>query len=302
MHTGFGHKQRNMPKENIHILQLPEKHIGVEVFQMTEVHPWEQLEEHISVPHRHDHYTCFFMERGCLNFNIDFHNIDIAAPSLLVSSPGQVHQPGFGNDIDGWLIAFDPKFIDENARTIIEQSFTKVALLQLDDIEKKWFANIFELLFWSLKEKPSSTFHHQLIQTLLNSFFYRVANIFQLQEDTRIHEHSSRSIEIAKTFNQLVKKQYLTLKKPAEYASRMNISVSYLNDTVKAITGFPSTYFIQQEIIREAQRLLMYTNKSIKEIAFQLGYDDYKYFIRLFTKAIGMPPSQFRNSRQSAAS
>lgn len=289
-----------MPKESIDILHLPEKHIGVGVFQMSEVNILEQLEEQIAVPHRHDHYTCFFLERGCLNFNIDFHNIDIVAPSLLVSTPGQVHHPGSGSDVDGWLVAFDPKYIDENARTIIEQSFTKVALLQLDAIEKKWFINIFELLFSSLKEKPSTTFHHQLIQTLLNSFFYRVVSVFQLQEDTRIQEHSSRSIEIVKTFNQLVKKHYLTLKRPAEYASSMSITVSYLNDTVKAVTGFPSTYFIQQEIIREAQRLLMYTGKSIKEIAFQLGYEDYKYFIRLFSKTSGISPSQFRNSHQSA--
>ncbi|UTA68350.1 AraC family transcriptional regulator [Emticicia sp. 21SJ11W-3] len=290
-----------MPKEHIHILHLPERHIGVEVFSMSEIDPLIDLIEEVSIPHRHDHYTCFFLEEGNLNFNIDFQEIEISSPSLLVSSPGQVHQPGLGDVPAGWLIAFDAKLIDENARTVIEQSFTKIVILRLHDIEKKWFNHIFQLLYSSLKEKKSETFQHQLIQTLINSFFYKVVSIFQQQEDKRIQEYSSRSVEIVKTFNQLVQNHYLELKRPADFASKMNITVSYLNDTIKAVTGFSSTYFIQQEIFREAQRLLFYTNKSIKEIAFQLGYEDYKYFIRLFSKIIGMSPSNFRNSQQSAS-
>ncbi|WP_409012660.1 helix-turn-helix domain-containing protein [Dyadobacter sp. 3J3] len=70
-----------------------------------------------------------------------------------------------------------------------------------------------------------------------------------------------------------------------------------MNDTAKAVTGFPLTYFIQQEVINKAQRLLYYSEMSIKEIAYTLGYEDDKYFIRLFGKSTGSSPAVFRKNK-----
>lgn len=299
MLTAFGNKHRQMPKENIPIYQLPMSISGIAVFPMSSDMSITHTHTEVVFPHRHDHYTCFFVESGHMDFNIDFQDINICPSSLLLSFPGQVHYVGEADGLAGWLVAFDGKFVDESARAVIERSFSRIALVHLDNIEKEWFRNIFKLLYSALEEKKSETFHHQLIQNLLNAFFYKVVNIFQQQEDKRIEEYTSRSVDIVKTFNQLVREHYIELKKPAEFASKMNITVSYLNDTIKAVTGFSSTYFIQQEIFREAQRLLFYTSKSIKEIAFQLGYEDYKYFIRLFTKIVGTSPSNFRNSHKA---
>jgi AraC family transcriptional regulator, transcriptional activator of pobA len=146
----------------------------------------------------------------------------------------------------------------------------------------------------TVRDEASAGFVQPLIQALVNAFFYKTVSIFQSQENERVQEYSLRSVEIVKKFNQMVQEQFLILKKPADYASAMNITVSHLNDTVKSVTGFSTTWFIQQEIFREAQRLLFYTDKSLKEIAFQLGYEDYKYFIRLFSKTTGTSPAVFR--------
>ena len=289
-----------MAKEAIQIRPLEESLFGIQILPISDQTTLEYVGENIIFPHRHDHYNCFLMEGGCLNGTIDFQNLQIQTPSLLLVLPGQVHELKYAKEITGWVIAFDARFLDQNARMVVEQSFSSVALLHLDDAEKKWFANIFQLIYSTVKEGKSTTYHHQLIQTLINAFFYKAVLIFQSQEDKRIQAYSSRSIEIAKTFHQLAKENFLILKKPADYASKMNITVSYLNDTVKSVTGFPSTYYIQHEIFREAQRLLFYTAKSVKEIAFQLGYDDYKYFIRLFNKTIGTSPANFRKNNKSS--
>lgn len=78
------------------------------------------------------------------------------------------------------------------------------------------------------------------------------------------------------------------------YAKSLNISTPYLNECVKTATGNSVSYHIQQRVILEAKRLLYHSNKSIKEIAGELGYDDYSYFIRLFVKITGMTPLAFR--------
>lgn len=75
----------------------------------------------------------------------------------------------------------------------------------------------------------------------------------------------------------------------------LNITPLYLNEIVKEITGFPASYWIQQETILEARRLLYYTDLDIKQIAYRLGYDDHAYFSRFFKKSTGNTASQFRN-------
>ncbi|MFD1141513.1 AraC family transcriptional regulator [Larkinella insperata] len=284
-----------MAKEDIQIYHLEKTLSGIAIFSLSDEIIPAHLNENVILPHRHDHYCCFFVENGHLNFNVDFQNLAIQPASLLLSCPGQVHQPGEAKDLTGWAMAFEAQLIDQNARLIIEQSFAKVALISLQPSEKEWFANVFRLIHSTVEDK-SPSFHFQLLQTLLNAFFYKAVILFQTQENEQIRNLSLRSIEIVKTFQLLIRKHFLVLKKPADYASKMNITVSYLNDTVKSVTGFSTTYFIQQEVFREAQRLLFYTAKSVKEIAYQLGYDDYKYFIRLFRKIAGTSPAHFRKA------
>ena len=85
------------------------------------------------------------------------------------------------------------------------------------------------------------------------------------------------------------------MKSPSEYADKLNLSTAYLNECVKNTTGYSVSYHIQQRVILEAKRLLYYSDKSVKEIAAELGYDDYPYFSRLFTKIAGITALAFRN-------
>jgi AraC-like DNA-binding protein len=95
-----------------------------------------------------------------------------------------------------------------------------------------------------------------------------------------------------------LERDFLTAKRPTEYAQKLNISTSYLNECVKYTTGHPVSFHLQQRVILEAKRFLYYSEKSVKEIADELGYDDYPYFSRLFTKVTGMSALAFRNKNR----
>jgi len=84
------------------------------------------------------------------------------------------------------------------------------------------------------------------------------------------------------------------MKTPAEYAESLHITPAYLNEVVKDTTGYPVSYWIHNEIVLEAKRMLFYTEQSVKEIAHILGYVDVAYFIRLFKKRTQITPLQFR--------
>jgi AraC-like DNA-binding protein len=113
--------------------------------------------------------------------------------------------------------------------------------------------------------------------------------------DTAFGSPECRQAELTNRFKSLLAEEARTIKSPASYADRLNVSASYLNEVIKKKTGFPVSYWIQQEVILEAKRLLYYTQLNVKEIAHTLGYEDHSYFSRLFRKTTGNSAIAFRD-------
>lgn len=78
-------------------------------------------------------------------------------------------------------------------------------------------------------------------------------------------------------------------------ASQLNLSPRYLSDLLKQETGKTALELIHLYIISEAKNMLTAGEKSISEIAFQLGFDNPPYFSRLFKKEVGVSPKEFKN-------
>ena len=81
-----------------------------------------------------------------------------------------------------------------------------------------------------------------------------------------------------------------------QIAKKMSVSQRYLSDTLKKETGKTTTEHLQLYLIEEAKNILLKPNKSISEIAYELGFKYPQYFSRLFKKKVGVSPSFYRNS------
>lgn len=288
-----------MKKEQIHLFELEASAYGLVISPMLRSF---SLVKDITVafdPHRHDYYSLFLLEAGHIEFHVDAQQIIMGASTMLLICPGQVHQCLEARDISGWVVSFDGKFLDPKARSWIEQAMQHVVFFNLSTAERSFFTGLLALIYESLQEAQPGTFQQPLLHAMLNAVFYKAADLYTLPAQETGLAGFPRPLQISQEFKQLVKKHFRTLKRPADYAALMHVSVSYLNNTIKAVTGFPATYFVQQETIGEAQRQLLYTSKSVKEISFDLGYHDEKYFIRLFGKVAALSPSVFRKTNHN---
>lgn len=78
-------------------------------------------------------------------------------------------------------------------------------------------------------------------------------------------------------------------------ADKVNLSPNYLSDLLKKETGMNTKDHIQHHLIEEAKNILLGTNKSISEIAYELGFEYPQYFSKLFKQKTGNTPQEFRN-------
>lgn len=285
-------------KTEIPTKKLSESILGIKIERMSDGYV-EAKGNDVAMAHRNDFCICILPDKGKGDFFIDFKEVHLTPDSLLFLYSGQVSRVLSTYNIDGWILYFDNKLIDDHTRSVLEESLYHGPILKLLDSQKQWFLQIMELLHATSEIRDTSSFHKPIMHSMVLSFIYRLTAIYQASVTLDMKQHSVRSTTIVSSFRKLLRDNYKEIKSPQEYANLMNLSLGYLNDTLKMVTGSTVSHSIQEEVIREAQRLLWYSDSSIKEISTIVGFDDPKYFSRIFSKMVGRSPAEFRKSSRN---
>jgi AraC family transcriptional regulator, transcriptional activator of pobA len=106
---------------------------------------------------------------------------------------------------------------------------------------------------------------------------------------------SRRKQELIDRFLSSVERNFTTRKMVHDYASELAVSSGYLNFLVKRSTGFTATYHIQQRKLLEAKKQILWHGKSLKEVAYSLGFCDPPHFSNFFKAKTGMNFLDFRS-------
>ena len=133
----------------------------------------------------------------------------------------------------------------------------------------------------------------ELLKGLLNIFMIYFSRNLKDREPDFV---PNREKDLANKFISLMKMNYLSKKLVNDYASLLCVTPNYLNRTIKKITGFTASHHIQQQIIMEAKRQAMYSSVSMKQIAYNLGFDNLAHFSKFFKNNCGMNFTDFKKS------
>lgn len=222
---------------------------------------------------------------------VDFKEITLAENSIICILPGQVHYVTLvDSGTQASILLVDSELISKKNRSIFEENYFDCQSISLNTAASHFLNSCIDLVEGSENLNTSS----EVIYSAANTCVCLFADAYEQIKVSQIT--ASRKHIITKQFKSLLLKHFKTHKSAVNYADELNITSAYLNEAVKLISGLTVSYWIQQMILTEAKRLLYATDKTVKEIAYELGYDDHAYFNRYFSNLEKMTPLQFRAS------
>lgn len=248
--------------------------------------------------HRHEHFELFWLRGPAVHVN-DFESYSLPAdpPSLILVSPGQMHFWQGTEAIKGTMIAFTAAFFDGREpppSALLDYGFVhRTAFPPVLRADAQLIAEIEPLLtrceseFAAREERWA-----EIIRASLHSLLASVQRACQrLAPDSPATRTSQRLLQ---RFHAQIEVAFRTETSVSAYARALGISAGHLNDTVRELTGGSAGELIRARIVLEARRLLSHSRLSVSEIAYHLGFEDPSYFSKLFRKATGRAPADFR--------
>ncbi len=253
----------------------------------------------IEKPHKHNFYAIFLFTKGNGTHEIDFNKYEVKPGSVFFMYPGQTHSWNLSEDADGYVFFhtedfYEMAYVNNSIKDFpfFESNYSdKCIYLSADNCEI--IEDLFKkLLIESIKDEWKKK---QLILSYLTQIYIYLNRFVEHQSKINFTELRHYQSVFSK-FLKLVDEHFTQKKYASEYADLLNITQKHLNRIVKSITQKTTTDIITNRIVLEAKRQLLYTNKTLNEIALNLGFTDYTYFSRLFKKHVKITASDFRKS------
>ncbi|KFF14069.1 AraC family transcriptional regulator [Chryseobacterium soli] len=170
--------------------------------------------------------------------------------------------------------------------------------VELDHAETIIIQNLFGHIKDELEWKESSS--EEMIRTYLKQIIIRTTRKWKKQNlKTDTVNIPNNELDVFRDFSRYLEIHFREKHQVADYAELLHIAPKTLTHKFKNLHLESPNQFIINRILLEAKRLLFYTDKSVKEIAYDLGYEDPAYFNRLFTQKTGHTPSNFKKNYAS---
>jgi len=267
-----------------------------EYLRVTRLH--KDLNSLSVVPHRHDHYEMMIVTEGIGKHSINFKNYEIEPNRVYFIHPGQVHliEPF---ERDGWLILFGEelfkRFLDihqhEDEHGLLD-SYTLNPFVDLD----RNLQTIFSLIIKQLKTELAA--EKQDVDILLHyvSLLLLHANRAQIVQHPQA-QLQARNKVVFHELKTLIETNFKQEHLAAFYASSLSIDIKQLNKICRQATGLTVFELLQERLLTESKIQLQTSAGSVKEISYNLGFNDPAFFGRFFKKHTQLTPAEFRKMR-----
>lgn len=250
-------------------------------------------------------YAVYLKELKCGELRYGRNQYDYQEGTLVFTAPGQIMgvQPNVKTfEPKGWALLFDPELIKGTplGKHIQDYSFFSYDVneaLHLSDKERQIVMDCFAKIEYELQhaiDKHSK----MLIASNIELFLNYCTRFYDRQFITRDNANKGfleKFEDLLNGYFSSDKPQNIGLPSVAYCADELHLSANYFGDLIKKETGTSAQEYIQTKVIGVAKERIFDINKSVSQIAYELGFKYPQHFTRLFKQKVGVSPNEYRN-------
>lgn len=251
----------------------------------------------LTSPHRAEFYHVIWIQRGTCVHHVDFMPIELPAGSILFVPRNCVNHFDSTADFDGKVIIFTDEFFckDSEDTKFLHTTFLYNNLYDITQIKVEGdmcvLGNIFRMMENEVKNP-----NDYAQSDILKNYLYNFLLISEREKRSQGYKEVGvcSNLEYLLSFKTLLENRFKSDKLVSKYAVELNISEKRLNKATGSILGKTPKEMIAERVLLEAKRLLVYSELAVKEVAYDLGFEEATNFIKYFRKQTGKTPSDFR--------
>lgn len=252
-------------------------------------------------PHTHPRFAqIMFVRSGRGVMSIEGQSYPFTAPVALIVPCHSVHAFEYEIDTDGWVLTIAEHYLRELAGRApeIEEIWRSPRPIAFSK-EQQEVADIRQALLRLDGELDRSAPGCLLAaEACLLNVFVSLMRQNQAAQTPAVNGAGGQAALVSR-FRDLVERRYREGLSLTDFAAELNVTVSRLRTACLAVTGETPIKLLHDRIIAEAKRNLLYSDMSVAQIAYWLGFEDTSYFSRFFHRLCGEPPARFRTGKKA---
>jgi AraC family transcriptional regulator, transcriptional activator of pobA len=241
-------------------------------------------------PHKHDAYfEIVYLSQGAGFHWVDTQKFQINPPVVYFLF-GQLHYWEMTAIPQGYVLLFKEEFFDllmQGDLLNLIRDLEGAVEINLSETDTLNFIFAEMVKEYKAPLENSGELLHGYLQVAL----------VKLLRNKQHHETRTGSggDSVYRRFRQLIQNTHpISNLKVNEVASELNVTPQYLNAILKKASGKSASELITEQVLLEAKRYLLHTDKTVSEIAFDLSFTDPSHFVKYFKKSTGETPQSFR--------
>lgn len=246
-----------------------------------------------SQPHKHEYIEIFLFSKGGGVHAIDFKDHPISNQSVHFVFPNQIHKVKRELDTNGHVVLISKEYFSDLDYELYGQFFHAFYLHPALNMASSEFAQVYGVLELIKQELQNKSNYHQAI---VKDYLHVLIRLFLRSQSVSItqpHIHD-KDFKLYMDLMLEVENTFLDHHPVAYYSEQLQVSLRKLNVVCHKYHGATCSGVLHDRIILEAKKLLVHTDKSVKEVMFALNYKDAAYFNRFFKKQTGLSPSAYQ--------
>lgn len=238
------------------------------------------------------HFILILTLKGGAIRHINQHTYATKEHSLQLLVPGVIHSfEDTQANSESMILLFDQEFLSKELDELVDFHALNPTFVDLTGLELTEVLAIYEQL--NLECKNENIDYKEICQTLLTQLLY----IFKRAKLSKPQEHiQNRGEQIISQFLCLIEEHFQVRRSVQEYADILEITPKHLSETIKKGMNASALSFIHKRQIKEIQYLLVYSDKSIKQIATLLNFENSSDLGRFFKRNVGLSPKNYQFS------